>query len=214
MPLIGASGLEDWAEPGPWRTVPKRARKAAQEGLLADSVTDSQLLTCLFLRAALAGSAFATICLAFAVLFIQCVRLVTSTTNGLLITLAAACGAELAFYALAWRPRYLLLNSQPQPAHRPQNADFDAYHALRHFLRCGASRTSRWICIREMLSAWFGGVPVTDIHLGNLAQLVAYGFFYMTLCVLMEERAFVVATLSLVLWLVHHVGPTVKAVLR
>jgi pimeloyl-ACP methyl ester carboxylesterase len=98
---------------------------------------------------------------------------------------------EAVFYSTCWLPKYRRLNAQPLPRHAPlRGATTDPHRTFRRFVD-GQSQLADWICIEDMLSKWFGGsVPAHDIPLGNIAELIAYGFYYQTVEAFQQEHGF------------------------
>ncbi|KAG2439527.1 hypothetical protein HXX76_004880 [Chlamydomonas incerta] len=81
---------------------------------------------------------------------------------------------EAAFFVW-WQRAYAHLNQQPNP-HRPA----DPEHARRvfdRFIRDQAT-ISKYICINEMLSKWYWGVPADRLTKRDVTDLLCYGFWY------------------------------------
>ncbi|EFJ47868.1 hypothetical protein VOLCADRAFT_91502 [Volvox carteri f. nagariensis] len=108
----------------------------------------------------------------FAVLTSAAVTIVVSLVGvrQLLVLLAAA---EAAF-AVYFRQRYSALNSQPIK-HAPES--HDPLRAFNRLLEL-ASNSSYNIDVHDYLSSWFCGADPGTIRQGNLADLIAYGFWY------------------------------------
>ncbi|WIA11764.1 hypothetical protein OEZ85_011858 [Tetradesmus obliquus] len=80
--------------------------------------------------------------------------------------------AELLF-AMIWYYRYLMLSYQPVK-HRPLSHDpVSSFKKAMAHLKLFAD-------IRHFLSIWFHGAPLEDIKRDNVADLLAYAFFYKT----------------------------------
>ncbi|KAL6760889.1 hypothetical protein V8C86DRAFT_3132167 [Haematococcus lacustris] len=86
---------------------------------------------------------------------------------------------ELGFYV--WFQNHCAeLEAQPvphAPAHQDPVLNFKRLHAHAKFHREVCHTPINW---RNYLSTWFCGAPVSQIKLGNLREMVAYGFYYAT----------------------------------
>eukprot|EP00198_Chlamydomonas_reinhardtii_P008767 XP_001698104.1 predicted protein [Chlamydomonas reinhardtii] len=92
---------------------------------------------------------------------------------GLFIAPAWVC-LEAAFFVW-WQRAYAHLNQQPS-LHRPA----DPEHARRvfdRFIKDQAS-ISKYICIKNMLSKWYWGVPADKLTKRDVESLLCYGFWY------------------------------------
>ncbi|KXZ45736.1 hypothetical protein GPECTOR_51g722 [Gonium pectorale] len=116
-------------------------------------------------RMGLAAVAFAAVVAAVAAAALSLVG-----WRQLLVLVAAA---EAAF-AMGYRRRYAALNAQP-PRHAPERG-----HGLRAFNRLlEVTRQSSYVInADEYLSSWFCGADPGVIRQDNLADLLAYGFWY------------------------------------
>ncbi|KAJ9522433.1 hypothetical protein QJQ45_008275 [Haematococcus lacustris] len=92
---------------------------------------------------------------------------------------ASWLAVELCFYVY-YQAHCAELDAQPVP-HAPTHQDpvlhFKRIYAHAKFLREVCHTPINW---RHYLSTWFCGAPVSQIKLGNLREMVAYGFYYAT----------------------------------
>lgn len=93
--------------------------------------------------------------------------------------------AEAVFCGVWWR-RYYLFNKGWMP-HVPTRS-FNPRHAFDEFV-IRHKRMSRYICIKDFLKTWFFNAPLEQIKRGNMAEFLAYGFYYKTREQLRDEHS-------------------------
>eukprot|EP00879_Flechtneria_rotunda_P025127 GHRR01026686.1.p1 GENE.GHRR01026686.1~~GHRR01026686.1.p1 ORF type:complete len:484 (+),score=129.44 GHRR01026686.1:291-1742(+) len=114
-------------------------------------------------RAALATIAAACIAVVIAVM----------ASMPFILLLPVAYGLSEAIFAIVYYYRYLLLSYQPVK-HRPLSHDpWVAFNRAMEHLR-------EYADIKHFLSIWFHGAPYEDIKRENVADLIAYAFWYKT----------------------------------
>lgn len=168
-----------------WSSVGKHTKAGDKSGYANTqgyANINKKLLTMLYLRAALAALTFSAVCTAAAA-GVGCGLLHILYKHpqhqpAILASISIALIACEMVFASFWFAKYRRLNRQPE-LHKPRHPSFNPRHAYSKFVE-EQYKTSKWICIKDMLTQWFGGVPLEDIHTGNVADLVTYGFWYMS----------------------------------